>query len=79
RKQIKGMLREWEKKFPGRVDNIFSSLSTVVPSHLMDKQLFGFEGLAATGEAIQDGDIAFDEEPCSTGTAGSGVIRLQPE
>jgi tRNA 2-thiocytidine biosynthesis protein TtcA len=31
RKQIKAMLREWEKKFPGRVDNIFSSLSTVVP------------------------------------------------
>jgi len=29
RKQIKAMLREWEKKFPGRVDNIFSSLSTL--------------------------------------------------
>jgi len=23
RKQIKGMLREWEKKYPGRVENIF--------------------------------------------------------
>jgi hypothetical protein len=38
---IKGLLREWEKKYPGRVESIFSSLSTVVPSHLMDRDLFG--------------------------------------
>ncbi len=76
RKQIKGMLREWEKKFPGRVDNIFSSLSTVAPSHLMDRNLFGFAGLKATGDAVQDGDIAFDEEPCSTGATISGIIPL---
>jgi tRNA 2-thiocytidine biosynthesis protein TtcA len=76
RKQIKAMLREWEKKFPGRVENIFSSLSTVVPSHLMDRDLFGFAGLQATGEAMQDGDIAFDEEPCAT-TLIPGIIPLQ--
>src|ERR1700756_4348445 len=39
RKQIKGLMREWEKKFPGRVDNIFAALSTVAPSHLMDRKL----------------------------------------
>ena len=33
-----------EKKTPGRVENIYSSLSTVVPSHLMDRELFGFKG-----------------------------------
>ncbi len=76
RKQIKAMLRDWEKKFPGRVDNIFSALSTVVPSHLMDRALFDFAGLSATGIASADGDIAFDEEPCSTGNAGT-IIRLQ--
>jgi len=65
RKQIKAMLREWERKFPGRVENIFSALSTVTPSHLMDRQLFGFAGLKADGEASADGDIAFDEEPCA--------------
>ncbi|WP_076594125.1 tRNA 2-thiocytidine(32) synthetase TtcA [Herminiimonas arsenitoxidans] len=80
RKQIKGMLREWEKKFPGRVDNIFSSLSTVVPSHLMDKDLFGFADLKATGEAMANGDIAFDEEPCSTGsTSISSIIPLRSD
>ena len=64
RKQIKAMLREWEKKHPGRVENIFSSLSTVVPSHLMDRTLFEFTTLSATGIADKNGDIAFDEEPC---------------
>jgi len=65
RKQIKAMLREWERKFPGRVENIASSLSTVVPSHLMDKNLFNFVGLQLTGEATPNGDIAFDDEPCA--------------
>ncbi|MEW6372723.1 MAG: tRNA 2-thiocytidine(32) synthetase TtcA [Pseudomonadota bacterium] len=66
RKQIKAMLREWEKKHPGRVENIFSSLTTVVPSHLMDRDLFGFTDLKTDGVPNPNGDIAFDEEPCST-------------
>ena len=74
RKQIKGLMREWDKKFPGRVDNIFAALSTVAPSHLMDKNLFNFSDLKIDGQARTDGDIAFDEEPCSTPT--TGVISL---
>jgi tRNA 2-thiocytidine biosynthesis protein TtcA len=76
RKQIKAMLRDWEKKHPGRVENIFSSLSTVVPSHLMDRDMFGFADLKADGVANPAGDIAFDEEPCST--PATGTIPLQP-
>jgi tRNA 2-thiocytidine biosynthesis protein TtcA len=75
RKQIKKLMRDWDKQYPGRVDNIFSSLSTVVPSHLMDKDLFNFRDLTMTGEALADGDIAFDEEPCATPT--NGVIKFQ--
>ena len=74
RKQIKAMLREWEKKFPGRVENIFSSLSTVVPSHLMDRGMFNFIDLQASGVADANGDIAFDEDPCST--VNTNVIKL---
>jgi tRNA 2-thiocytidine biosynthesis protein TtcA len=76
RKQIKGLMREWEKKYPGRVESIFSSLSTVVPSHLMDKDMFGFKDLKADGVASPLGDIAFDDEPCSTPTMGT--IPLTP-
>jgi tRNA 2-thiocytidine biosynthesis protein TtcA len=75
RKQIKALMRDWEKKYPGRVENIFSSLSTVVPSHLMDRGMFGFTGLKATGVADPAGDIAFDEEPCST--PAENTISLQ--
>ena len=83
RKQIKGLMREWEKKFPGRVDNIFSALSTVVPSHLMDRDQFGFAALKATGQPDANGDIAFDEEPCATGSGvnpdfATQVISLFP-
>ena len=74
RKQIKAMLREWEKKHTGRVENIFSALSTVVPSHLMDKSLFNFTDLQVTGEASPNGDIAFDEDPCSTPT--TNIVRF---
>ncbi|MFZ3287571.1 MAG: tRNA 2-thiocytidine(32) synthetase TtcA, partial [Telluria sp.] len=77
RKQLKAMLRDWEKKFPGRVDNVFSALSTVVPSHLMDRDLFGFSELKATGAPVKDGDIAFDEEPCSTMGVTPGITLMQ--
>jgi len=79
RKQIKAMMRDWEKKHPGRVENIFSSLSTVVPSHLMDRDLFGFKDIKADGIANPAGDIAFDEEPCSTPATVPGIISLQRE
>jgi tRNA 2-thiocytidine biosynthesis protein TtcA len=62
RKQIKALLREWEKRYPGRVESIFTSLSNVRPSHLMDASLFGFAAVQATGEAVPDGDFAFDSE-----------------
>ena len=79
RKQIKGMLREWEKKFPRRVDNIFSSLSTIVPSHLMDRAMFDFAHLEVTGQPLADGDIAFDEEPCASTDTPVNVIQLQAQ
>jgi tRNA 2-thiocytidine biosynthesis protein TtcA len=63
RKQVGLMLKDWEKRFPGRVENMFTALQNIVPSHLMDRGLFPFETIRATGEASEDGDKAFDEEP----------------
>ncbi len=62
RKQVKELLREWEKRFPGRVQNIFRSLQNVVPSHLADNRLFDFAGVKANGQPDPDGDLAFDPE-----------------
>jgi tRNA 2-thiocytidine biosynthesis protein TtcA len=47
RKQVKQMLREWEKGHPGRTESMFRALSDVVPSHLMDRRLFDFSAVAA--------------------------------
>jgi tRNA 2-thiocytidine biosynthesis protein TtcA len=68
RQQVGEMLRDWERRFPGRVETLFRSLANVVPSHLMDAKLFDFTGLKATGMPDPDGDRAFDsafdnEEP----------------
>jgi len=62
RVQIGNMLREWQKKFPGRIENMFSALQNVVPSHLMDAQLHDFKNLKITGLVSEEGDKAFDEE-----------------
>ncbi len=45
RKAIKQMLREWERKTPGRIENVFRSLTSVAPSHLADRDLFDFAAL----------------------------------
>jgi tRNA 2-thiocytidine biosynthesis protein TtcA len=63
RKQVAAMLREWEKKHPGRIDSIFGALGNVVPSHLMDRGLFDFAAVKASGIPTADGDIAFDVDP----------------
>ena len=45
RQNIKHMLQEWQKKFPGRIESIFSAIQNVAPSQLADRQLFDFETL----------------------------------
>jgi tRNA 2-thiocytidine biosynthesis protein TtcA len=42
RVEIKKMLREWDRQYPGRTESIFSSLRNVVPSHLADPSAYDF-------------------------------------
>jgi tRNA 2-thiocytidine biosynthesis protein TtcA len=63
RKQVSAMLREWEKKHPGRIETVFNALSNVVTTHLMDRKLQDFAAVRATGTPLAEGDIAFDD-PC---------------
>lgn len=53
RQAIKQLLAEWNRKYPGRVESIFSSVQNVVPSHLADTSLFDFSGPA--GEDAEAG------------------------
>jgi tRNA 2-thiocytidine biosynthesis protein TtcA len=76
RKQITLMLREWERKFPGRVDSIFNALGKVEPSHLLDRTLQDFAAVRATHRPEPDGDIAFDVDP--TLEAGANALAAMP-
>jgi tRNA 2-thiocytidine biosynthesis protein TtcA len=62
RKQVGAMLREWEKKYPGRIESMFGALQNVVPSHLLDGTKHDFKGLKVTGQPSSEGDKAFDHE-----------------
>ncbi len=62
RVKIRAMLNAWEREHPGRVDRIFAAMGSVVPSHLMDRNLFAFTGLLPTGVADPSGDRAFDDD-----------------
>jgi len=62
RQQIGNMLRDWEKKYPGRIESMFTALQNVVPSHLMDTTRHNFKDIKTTGVPCADGDKVFDEE-----------------
>jgi len=66
RVQIKKMLRDWDRQFPGRIDNLFSAMGNIVPSHMMDRNLYPFTTLRSTGVPQADGDRAFDDDDCIT-------------
>ncbi len=62
RKETKALLREWDRRFPGRVEKIFAALGNVAPSHLADPRLYDFRNLKASGRPDPEGDRAFDPE-----------------
>lgn len=51
RQAVKAMLNEWERKHPGRVENMLRALQNVVPSHLADAKLFDFGALRTDAAA----------------------------
>ena len=75
REVIGQMLKEWDKRHPGRLESMARSLRNVAPSHLMDFGLFDFAAVSTRNGAVIDGDIAFDDEPCATPT-NSSVIQF---
>jgi tRNA 2-thiocytidine biosynthesis protein TtcA len=74
RKQAGIMLREWQTKHPGRLDNMLHAMQNVVPSHLMDTKLHDFKGLRATGTPDALGDKGFDHESFAP---AANVIRFE--
>jgi tRNA 2-thiocytidine biosynthesis protein TtcA len=62
RQEIKRMMHQWERQYPGRTETMFTALQNVVPSHLMDASRYNFKDIQTTGVANEAGDKAFDKE-----------------
>ncbi len=63
RQKIREMMAEWDGRYPGRTESVFSALQNVVPSHLADNALYNYKGLRI-GTDLDDmdgGDIVFDD------------------
>jgi len=54
RQVIKDMMQEWDKKFPGRLETMFTALRNVQPSHLVDNVLYDFQGLRVNNKHVAD-------------------------
>ncbi len=60
RQNIKEMLSNWERQYPGRSQTIFTAMQNVAPSHLLDGKLFDFKNMQL-GQAVAEGDVVFDD------------------
>jgi len=76
RQKIREMMADWDRRYPGRTESVFSALQNVVPSHLADNALFDFKGLlvgAALAE-LDGGDTVFDVPQFAVGLSLPGPV-----
>lgn len=59
RQKIREMMADWDRRYPGRTESVFTALQNVIPSHLADGMLYDFKDLRASevGEDTTGGDV----------------------
>lgn len=62
RQAMKELLQQWDKQYPQRLRSMFSSMSNIVPSHMMDHKLFDFESFEGIAYDKTYGDVLFDRD-----------------
>lgn len=67
RQAVKEMLQQWDRKFPGRLETMFTALQNIQPSHLVDPALHDFKAVRTAEGPVPDGDKAFDPESFELG------------
>lgn len=53
RQAMKHLLNDWNAKYPGRIETIFSAIQNIVPSHLADTTAYDFNNLGQTETPAQ--------------------------
>ncbi len=74
RQKIREMMEDWDRRYPGRTEAVFTAMQNIVPSHLADNAAFDFRGLTLD-TPVDEGDIAFDTPELPI----SGTIPLSVE
>ena len=80
RQKIREMMADWDRRYPGRTESVFTAMQNIVPSHLADNALFDFKGLHV-GDDLDDmdgGDWVFDDTGVAEGVPGFQQITLLP-
>ena len=79
RQKIREMMADWDRRYPGRTESVFSALQNIVPSHLADNALFDFKGLRVGAELaeLDGGDTVFDAPQFADGLSLPQAIALQ--
>ena len=73
RQKIREMMEDWDRRYPGRTEAVFTAMQNIVPSHLADNTQFDFRGLTLE-TPVDEGDIAFDAPEILL----SGSVRIVP-
>jgi len=60
RQKIREMMEDWDRRYPGRTESVFTAMQNIVPSHLADNMQFDFRSLTLE-TPVDEGDIAFDQ------------------
>lgn len=79
RQKIREMMADWDRRYPGRTEVVFSALQKIVPSHLADQSLFDFKGLRPghPAGAMDGGDSVFDPPALGQTWSMPGAFPLQ--
>ena len=72
RKQVRRMMDDWERQWPGRLETMARALGDIRPSQLSDRNLFDFLALGRSGDApLPDAHAWLAGEPAARGADGS--------
>ena len=74
RQAMREMANAWEARNPLWIKSMFTAMSNVVPSHMLDRDLFDFNAFTLAAGGPVAGDTLFDpdEQPMQ----GASVVRL---
>jgi tRNA 2-thiocytidine biosynthesis protein TtcA len=74
RQAMKEMTNQWEAKNPLWIKSMFTAMSNVTPSHMLDRDLFDFNAFTLKDGAPVEGDRLFD--PDEAPAQGGSVVKL---